>query len=384
MKIRSIVFWSHLVTGVAVGVVILGLSISGVLLTYERQIISLTERNLFSPSVSSPQLSVDELLEQARLTIKESGSTSLLFKADPSSPTTITSGRTTIGLMNPYDGQILQLGQSKTQAVFHWITEFHRWFAVGSESRGSAKAITGAVNLMFLFLLLSGAWLWLPKILKWSMFRARLVLKRQPNAKARDFHWHHVFAAWAFIPLLVIILTATVFSYSWSNNLVYSVFGETAPIRKGFRGGQGGANIEQSNKVALGTSTNSLQSLYEKAKSHNPDWHSIKISVPNSAKADVSMQIDTSIGGQPTKQSTLVFSRISGDLVKKETFADKSPATQARFYIRFLHTGEALGFVGQTLAGIASILACILVYTGLALAYRRLVRPLFVRRIPLH
>ncbi len=41
MKIRSVVFWSHLVTGLAVGVVILCLSISGALLTYERQIISL-------------------------------------------------------------------------------------------------------------------------------------------------------------------------------------------------------------------------------------------------------------------------------------------------------------------------------------------------------
>lgn len=390
MSIRSIVFWSHLTTGVVAGLIVLSLSVSGVLLTYERQIIQLSERNLFTVPVSSSQLSVDELLEHAKLVTTEPGGLSLVFRDNRSLPAVITSGQTQVGLINPYNGEVLRLGQSQTQAVFHWITEFHRWFAVDSDSRGVAKSITGAANIGFLFLLLTGAWLWLPKIAKWPMFRTRLFLKKQPNSKARDFHWHHVFAAWSFIPLLVIILTATVFSYTWSNNLVFSAFGETASIRKSMRGAQGSASAERtetslSEIKSAGIAKASLQDLYEKAQQHNPDWHSIKISAPKSVTADVSMQLDTSnSGGQPTKLSTLVFSRSSGKLIKEETFADKTPATQARFYIRFLHTGEALGILGQTAAGLASILACILVYTGLMLAYRRLVKPLFVRRALLH
>jgi hypothetical protein len=48
--------------------------------------------------------------------------------------------------------------------------------------------------------------------------------------------------------------------------------------------------------------------------------------------------------------------------------------------IRFLHTGEALGLAGQTVAGLVSATRRILVWTGLALAYRRLVAPLLRRR----
>jgi uncharacterized iron-regulated membrane protein len=41
-------------------------------------------------------------------------------------------------------------------------------------------------------------------------------------------------------------------------------------------------------------------------------------------------------------------------------------------WFRFLHTGEAGGWPGQTLAGLASAGAAVLVYTGLSLALRRL------------
>jgi uncharacterized iron-regulated membrane protein len=42
-----------------------------------------------------------------------------------------------------------------------------------------------------------------------------------------------------------------------------------------------------------------------------------------------------------------------------------------------VHTGEQYGIVGQTIALLASLAACFLVYTGLALAWRRLIRPLY-------
>ncbi|MEM6707811.1 MAG: PepSY-associated TM helix domain-containing protein [Pseudomonadota bacterium] len=54
---------------------------------------------------------------------------------------------------------------------------------------------------------------------------------------------------------------------------------------------------------------------------------------------------------------------------------DRSAARQARSWVCFLHTGEALGLVGQTIAGLVSLLTLIMVWTGLVLAWRRIVRP---------
>ena len=52
---------------------------------------------------------------------------------------------------------------------------------------------------------------------------------------------------------------------------------------------------------------------------------------------------------------------------------DWSAGGQAWGTARFLHTGEYFGVVGQTVAGVVSLLACVLVYTGIVLAWRRLV-----------
>jgi uncharacterized iron-regulated membrane protein len=43
-----------------------------------------------------------------------------------------------------------------------------------------------------------------------------------------------------------------------------------------------------------------------------------------------------------------------------------------RLFIHTVHTDEAGGFAGQTMSGLASLACCVLVWTGLSLAIRRL------------
>ncbi len=52
-----------------------------------------------------------------------------------------------------------------------------------------------------------------------------------------------------------------------------------------------------------------------------------------------------------------------------EKFDAFSPGRKTCTWGRWLHTGEAGGIVGQTIAGIASLAAFLLVWTGLALAW---------------
>jgi uncharacterized iron-regulated membrane protein len=63
----------------------------------------------------------------------------------------------------------------------------------------------------------------------------------------------------------------------------------------------------------------------------------------------------------------------TGVVLRKETFADYNLGRQVRSWTRFLHTGEALGLAGKAVAFVASAGAVLLVWTGFALAWRRLV-----------
>ena len=143
-------------------------------------------------------------------------------------------------LVDPYSGEVREPGAQGLRTFFSAVTGWHRWFNATGESRATAKAITGASNLAFLFLVLSGIYLWLPRMWKWAAFKTRLLFNPYATtAKARDFNWHHVFGIWSAIPLAVVVATATVFSYPWANDLVYRAVGEQPP-RQGGGGGPGG------------------------------------------------------------------------------------------------------------------------------------------------
>ena len=73
----------------------------------------------------------------------------------------------------------------------------------------------------------------------------------------------------------------------------------------------------------------------------------------------------------PFQRSQLTLNRATGDVVKWEPYANNSTGRKLRTWVRALHTGEAFGFPGQTVAGLASLGGCFLVWTGLAMAWRR-------------
>jgi uncharacterized iron-regulated membrane protein len=81
--------------------------------------------------------------------------------------------------------------------------------------------------------------------------------------------------------------------------------------------------------------------------------------------------IDKGDGGQPQHRSTLTLDRASAAVVSYEAFSDQSLGRRLRSISRFAHTGEVLGLPGQTIAGLVTAGAVVLVWTGIALTLRR-------------
>jgi uncharacterized iron-regulated membrane protein len=102
-----------------------------------------------------------------------------------------------------------------------------------------------------------------------------------------------------------------------------------------------------------------------------PDWKTISLRLQASKDGTVNLTVDRGNGGQPQLRSTLTVGRESDEHVLLETFEDQSTGRRARFWLRFVHTGEYYGIAGQTIAGVASFAAIMLVWTGLALSWSR-------------
>ena len=124
-----------------------------------------------------------------------------------------------------------------------------------------------------------------------------------------------------------------------------------------------------------------------------PSWRALKTPtlvvfggadelLPADASAPtVRIGVDRGNGGQPQHRHTFVLDAATGAVQAWQPFSSQSTGQKARSWIRFLHTGEALGIVGQTIAGIVSLTSLLMAWTGLALAYRRLIVPLYSRRV---
>ena len=63
--------------------------------------------------------------------------------------------------------------------------------------------------------------------------------------------------------------------------------------------------------------------------------------------------------------------RGSGDVVKFASYENNNAGQKLRSWARWVHTGEAFGIPGQTVAGVASAGVLLLAYTGFALSWRR-------------
>ena len=102
-----------------------------------------------------------------------------------------------------------------------------------------------------------------------------------------------------------------------------------------------------------------------------PDWEATTLRVPASNRGPLSFTIDLAHRGRPDKRSTISIARGTGEVVQAETFSDFNRGRKIRTWLRWIHTGEAGGLAGQTIAGIVSGGGAVLVWTGLALAFRR-------------
>jgi len=94
--------------------------------------------------------------------------------------------------------------------------------------------------------------------------------------------------------------------------------------------------------------------------------------MPASPDAPLTFTIDRGDGGQPHKRAQLTLDRMTGEITRWEPFSSYTTGRKLRSFLRFAHTGEVAGVVGQTVAGLASLGGAFLVWTGISLALRRL------------
>ena len=159
-----LLFWTHLSAGVLAGLVILTMSVTGVLLTYERQLIEWSDRGFRSVAPADGQNGCRS--KRSSPAPPSSGPdqppTAITLRSDPGGAG---DDRHRFGKRLPgcLFGRRLGEPTTRVRSLMSELRAWHRWLSLAGEQRALGKAISGWSNLIFLFIVLSGMYLWIPR-----------------------------------------------------------------------------------------------------------------------------------------------------------------------------------------------------------------------------
>lgn len=366
-RFRKIIFWCHLTAGTVAGLIIFIISITGALLAFQPQILRFVERDMISiRETGQSRLSPQELFTKFREQLPKSNATGLMLQWDPKTPVIFTLGREAVVYQNPNTGKISGEGSKEWRTFFREVTDLHRWLSAENENRNVGRAITGACNAAFLFLAITGIYIWLPK--KW--IRQCLIpivfFQKGLKSRARDFNWHNVTGIWCSLLLIFITATGLVMSYQWANNLLYAITGNAPPASPG------GAERRPPMQMAPQSIVPSnLNELFLQAEKQTTGWKTMSIRLATDPKTPISFVIDEGKSINPFGRSQLTLNASTAEVVKWEPYSQLNAGRKLRSWARYIHTGEAFGLPGQIIAFVASLGGAFLVWTGVSLALRR-------------
>ncbi|GAA3726842.1 MULTISPECIES: PepSY domain-containing protein [Flavobacterium] len=212
--------WLHLWLGLASGIVVFIMGITGCILVFEHEIKELT-----SPWLKVEAQSADRVLPPSKIyaAVKKElpgkdihglwyNGLDKTIKVDVASDSLI--------YVNPYNGKIT--GMVDHEDFFHEIDEGHRYVWLGREV---GTAVTSWATLIFFFLLISGIILWFPK--KWNKTTINNSFKIKWSAKFKRLNYdlHNVLGFYSLLLAFLIALTGLIMSFHWVRESTYWITG---------------------------------------------------------------------------------------------------------------------------------------------------------------
>jgi len=212
--------WLHLWLGLASGIIVVIMAVTGCILVFEQEIKSLTSPWLHVEAQSPEQLlppskiyaAVKEALPNKEIHGVWYNGLDKTVKVDIESDSLI--------YVNPYNGKIS--GMVDHEDFFHIIDEGHRHLWLDEEI---GTQITAWATFIFFFLLISGLILWFPKKWNKTTINSSFKIKWKANFKRVNYDLHNVMGFYTIILAMLIAFTGLVMSFHWLRESTYWIAG---------------------------------------------------------------------------------------------------------------------------------------------------------------
>jgi uncharacterized iron-regulated membrane protein len=356
MRFKKLIRWLHLWLGLASGIVIFIIALTGALWAFETELQDAfySYRNVTPQSASYAAPS--ELKAVAQRAFDNKPVKSIVYVANNRAAMVRTWGEEDgkeynfIAFINPYNATLLHV--KRDHNFFDIVIELHTSLMLGEVGR----KIIDYSTLIFLVMVISGMILWWPG--KRNRVKNSFRIKWKASFKRTNYDLHNVLGFYATWILIFIVLTGLAWGFEWMNQSIYYA-------------SSGGAAYKEWLEPLSVSDTNTT-AKFEKIEDSCFARAILAYKKPFATAEVFYAQENTGtllISLNPSaktffKTTSYYFDQRTGEQQLQTDFNSQNGGEKVRSMYYDIHVGKILGFPGQLLVFFASLIAASLPITG--------------------
>jgi uncharacterized iron-regulated membrane protein len=367
-RFKAIAAWLHLWVGLATGLVVVLIAVTGCIQVFDEELFEYFHRNIVTVTPTGHIRPVTELIQAAQqavgkkkpitdIRIGEAGKSYVFTASKVNKRKDMTLSyfsqfkyRDDI-YVNPYTGRVLGVIDVRYE-FFNVIEQLHRQLLL---VKPVGSVVVGVCILMFLLMMVTGFVLWLPK--NYRQFKQNISVKWSAKWKRVNYDIHNSFGFWVLPIAIIIATTGLAWSFKWWEKGIYKALGSNKPV----------ALVRNAPVISIADTTGNhlnemIGSLQQKLKGN---FVTIGLSLPekgeNVMRAFVYLRHRTD-GWRNV--SYYFFDTRTGLLFDQMEHAAKPLGLKWRNSNKDIHTGRIYGLPTQILAFLASLVCASLPITG--------------------
>lgn len=346
----------HLWLGLATGLVVIIISISGALYIFEEEIRDYTQKDFrYVTLQQKPFVGLDKVISSfEKLSPRDKLRLIRIEDAIPNATVEITTKKAAVYYFNPYDASLVKKGgEDWLQVVEH----IHTSLLLGK----TGEFIMQWSVVIFVLMLITGLVLWFPGQMR--LLKQSLTIKRKASFKRLNYDLHNVLGFYASIVLLVTALSGLYFAFKSVKN--------TASFFTGTKLGQGKA-VVAAKPLQIDPLPLRYNKIYTEAKIKYPGAVSTSFSVRGKGELRLRMIYPYRWA---RNQNTFFYEEATGAIVRAKLYKDFNGADLIEATNYDLHTGRLLGMPNKIVSFLAALIAASLPVTGFIIWWKKRKKP---------
>ncbi|WP_439131393.1 PepSY-associated TM helix domain-containing protein [Polaribacter sp.] len=366
MNFKKFILQLHKILGLTTGLVVFVVAITGCCWTFKDEIESLYDDYKKVVPKNEPILTPTKAKELAKNVFPNNTVHGTLFKKDDDAIEVIFYDAKPefyqSVFLNPYSGELIQV-DNHLSGFFAFILKGHMRLWLPKEI---GEQVVGVSILMFIFIIISGFILWLPKKRKNLKQRLTFDWKKNTRWKRKNFDLHTVVGFYICSLALVLAFTGSMMSYNWLKYVVYKA-----------TGGEKAARFiipENKRKISDKDAKIPMDYLIEKLSKENPNAESFELHYPKTKDESIYVEVSNSKGLYYDSDFRFFDQNTLEEIETPSIYGKYKNANVADKIQRMnydIHIGAIGGIAGKIIAFVISLLTASLPVTGVLLWYGR-------------